>query len=91
MRDTPHDMDRLALLIPLQDEHTRPLIIRRVIFDHSGFTYLRDDLVDQNAICGKFIIAMIRYYYGASMLLLGRRWFRFYRSFSAQDIGMFDV
>ena len=30
---------------------------------HSGFTYPRDDLLDKKAICGEFIIAMIRYYH----------------------------
>ena len=59
MRDAPHGMQRLTLLILLQDEHTWPLIIRRIIFDHDGFACPRENVLDKKVICREFIIAMV--------------------------------
>ena len=44
-------MQRLALLILLQDEHTRPLTIRWVVFDHRGFVCPCENILDKNVIC----------------------------------------
>ena len=59
-RDTPHNVDGLALVVLLQDKHTWPLVIGRVLFNHSGLPGSSKDIPHKNIICGKLIIPVIR-------------------------------
>jgi len=59
-RNAPHNMDGFAVVIPLQDEDTRPLVIGRVLFDHGALADSREDLPDQDTICSQFLIAVVR-------------------------------
>ncbi len=59
-RDTPHNVDGLALVVLLQDKHTRPLVIGRVLFDHGALPGPCKDIRDKNTICRKLIIPVIR-------------------------------
>jgi hypothetical protein len=54
-------MHRLTVLVLLQDEYTRSLIIRRVIFDHGGLTDPQEHIMHKNVIGCEFIIAMVGY------------------------------
>jgi tRNA(Ile)-lysidine synthase TilS/MesJ len=53
-------MDGLALVVLLQDKHTRPLVIGRVLFDHGALPGSFKDIRDKNTICRKLIIPVIR-------------------------------
>jgi len=59
-RDTAHNMDGLALVVLLQDKHTRPLVISRVLFDHGALPGSFKDIPHKNTVCRKLIIPVIR-------------------------------
>ncbi len=53
-------MDRLAVVIPLQDWDTRSLVVGRILFDHDALADRCADIPDQDAISSQFIVAMVR-------------------------------
>ncbi len=57
--DAPHDMDGLATVIALQDQHARPLVIGRILFNHYSPSDSSDNIPDQDTIGSQFIIAML--------------------------------
>jgi len=59
-RDTPYNMEWLALVVLLEDKDTRPFVIGRVLFHDGGRPDSCKDIPDQNTICRKFIIAVMR-------------------------------
>ena len=53
-------MDRLAVVVPLQNQHTRPLVIGRVLFDHGTLADALENIIDQDTIGSQLVIAMVR-------------------------------
>ena len=59
-RDTPHHMDWLSFMVPLQYQHARPFRIGWVVFDYDPFPHAFVNIPNQDTICNELIIAMIR-------------------------------
>lgn len=59
-RDTPHDMNGLPLVVPLQDQRAGPSVERGVFFNDLAPVGPSQDIPNKDTIGGKLIIAMIR-------------------------------
>jgi len=57
--DAPYHMDGIALMILLQDEHTRSLVILRIVLYNHSHCYSCKDIAHKNAIFSQLIVAMI--------------------------------
>jgi hypothetical protein len=57
--NTPHNMDGMALVVPLQDKDTWPLVILRVVLYHHSVCHSYNDIAHKNTILGQLIITMI--------------------------------
>jgi hypothetical protein len=68
-RNSSHNMDRSALPILLQNEHARPLIVLRVIFDNDSFSNPLYGIPEQNTIMHHLIVSMVR---NQTLLILTR-------------------
>ena len=57
--NTPHDMDGMVLVIPVQDKDTWSFVILRVALDHHSVCHSYNDIAHKNTIFGQLIITMI--------------------------------
>jgi hypothetical protein len=58
-RDTPYDMDGMAMGIPLQDQNAWSLVIRRVVLYHHSICHSCNDISHKDIILGQLIITMV--------------------------------
>jgi hypothetical protein len=58
--NSPHDVDRFALVIPLQLENTWTFGILWIILNHSSIPRSCEDVPDKDVIVSQLIVAMIR-------------------------------
>jgi hypothetical protein len=56
-------MDRLLIGILLRHEHTWPLAIRRIVFDHNAIENTSQDIPGEDVFVRHLIVAMVRYPY----------------------------
>ena len=50
--NTPHDMDGMALAVPLQDKNAWSLVIRRVVLYHHSIRHSSNDIAHKDIIFG---------------------------------------
>jgi len=59
--NSPYNMNRLAILIFLKDQHTRTFGIICIFFHNQSIAYTGNDFSNENIVFSQFVISMVRY------------------------------